>query len=339
MTLTRISDPSDLPHDEVHLILGQGNTPVVQFSKPVYTEKMLRELDGLCHEFGERIELRFYGHYTTGFDAEALGYLPHVRNLSVDCLTKISGVESLYSLAELKKLSFGVYDFDEPDLIAKLNLGHLRTLTVSETRKKNIHIAPIAAAARLERLYIVGHTHGIDAIAQLPRLNSLVLSQFPKKQKLGFIAGCQSLLELELILGGRENIDEVESTSIESLSVVRIRGLNSLGELNRFPALKHLRLEDQIQLQSFSLSGVHLERLTVANCKHLGEIDHLLTIETLQEFRASRTSLDLESLKTAEWPKSLRVLALYSGSSKWNQECRQLLDARGYSEWSPQAGI
>ncbi len=68
------------------------------------------------------------------------------------------------------------------------------------------------------------------------------------------------------------------------------------------------------------------------NCKSLEQIQGLETLEELVEFRAARTKLDLQALLERQWPQSVEVLALYSGSQKWNVAAREALNRRGYRE-------
>jgi hypothetical protein len=112
-----------------------------------------------------------------------------------------------------------------------------------------------------------------------------------------------------------------------------VRGLETVGSLYRFPRLQNLHVEDQLQIQCIDLSGALLRRVLLLNCKTLIRIDGLELLERLFELRVLRTKLDLDALAQRDWPASLSVLALYSGSRKWDDATRAMLDQRGYREF------
>jgi hypothetical protein len=88
-----------------------------------------------------------------------------------------------------------------------------------------------------------------------------------------------------------------------------------------------------LQIQSIDLAGASLRKVLLMNCKSLAKIDGLEHLDELFELRVSRTKLDLDALAQRDWPPALSVLALYSGSRKWNDATRVILDRRGYREW------
>jgi len=211
-------------------------------------------------------------------------------------------------------------------------LAQLTSLTLGENRKRNIDLAALEGGRFLKQLFIQGHAKNIDVVANLPSLQSLSLSAFAKTNRLDFIAPIATLRELMLILGGRADVDDLSSASLEILQIVRVRGLASFGDLARFPALTALRVEDQLQLTSLDLSGAQLERLWLYNCKKLAVLRGLELQSRLREFCASRVALDLDALRDRNWPPTMRSVSLYSGSKKWNDEVRTTLAARGLAE-------
>lgn len=333
MHIERITDPVLIDREEISAIIARGATPVVQFSAPGYTPELLKALDELCATFGPQIQIRFYGHYREGFDAAVLLYLPSVRCLLVDCLTQIENEDCLWRLPKLEQLSFGVFEFDRPDFLSGFALERFTGLTLVETRKRNLDLAPLARCGRLTELFINGHTRNIAILAALPGLTTLTLSAIPKRQDLAFVDEVTRLRSLSIFLGGRETIDEINHPDLEKLHIARVRGLASLGVLGRFPALRRLLVEDQLQLREISLCGTHLQELGLINCKNLARIDGLDQQGELAHFRTARTALDLDYLLNRSWSPSMQVLALYSGSEKWNRAAREELDRRGYHEF------
>ncbi|HEX8239820.1 MAG TPA: hypothetical protein VF574_08795 [Allosphingosinicella sp.] len=327
----RITDPPKVDAGMVRALVGSGGSATIQFSKAVYSPELLRRVNLLCAEFGDSLEVRFYAHYGSCFDASALAHLPDVRWLSVDCLTQIRNEDELGGLRSLTRLSLGVYELDRPAFLETLSGAQLRHLTLTETARRNLDLAPIAKWRELRTLYVEGHVRNIELVAGLPNLDSLTLRAMPKHQSLAFLADCAGLRSLTLVLGGRSLIEELAHPDLESLSVVRVRGLESIGSLHRFPSLRRLKIEDQLQIRCLDVSGgTGLHSLQLSNCKNLEEIRGLGNLGRLRELRVSRTKLDLDALVRREWPPSLETLGLYSGSQKWNDAARAILDSRGY---------
>jgi hypothetical protein len=289
-------------------------------------------LNEACGQVQDRLQVRFYGHYGTRFDAALLRHLPEARDVSLDCLTEIVNEDEVGRLPKLKYLRFGVFELNRPDFLQTIDLGRLKRLVLAANRKRNIDLSPLAQCGPLEELFVQGHSKGIDAIAKLPHLHKLGLSAYAKTLSLGFISSISTLKELTLILGGRVNLHDLSSTTIVTLQILRVRGLARLGDLSRLPALVALRIEDQLQLSRLDLRGANLERLWLFNCRTLAEIPGLELQQRLREFCASGVALDLDALRDREWPPTIRSVSLFSGSKKWNDAARGRLNARGLAE-------
>lgn len=326
----RINNPVRLDQRAIADEVARLNRPVVvQFSESPISARILQEVDQLCDHFGENLEVRFYGHYGGHFDATLLRHVPSVQRLTVDCLQAISNADEVGKLPLLSHLRFGVYDFSDRDFLASLDIARLESLSISENRKRDIDLSPLAHAETLKRLYIEGHTSGIQHITEVPHLSDLVLRACPKSQSIGFVNNIRSLKKLELVLGGRQSIDELAHPQIETLQILRVQGLQSLGNLARFPALRHLRVEDQIKLHTIDLAMANLLRISVSNCKALTEIEALNCQTELEELFIARTAADVERLMHAKWPDSLRCLGLFKNSRKWVDQMTTAVEARG----------
>ena len=80
----RLDNPTAIDRDAIVRILDRGAQPTVQFSKPASSE-MLRAVDGLCQEFGDRLEVRFE---PPGADVIGVAMLtPHHRAFSANLAT------------------------------------------------------------------------------------------------------------------------------------------------------------------------------------------------------------------------------------------------------------
>lgn len=332
MLENRITDPKKVSRKHLDEVLGRGVNPTIQFSKSSYSTRFLKKVNKLCSEYGDKLEVRFYGHCAGTFDASVVRHLPDAQWLSVDCLLHISNEDEIARLQNLRKLSFGVYYFDNPGFLATLDLAQIRRLALSDVKKKNFDLAPLAQCEELDEFFLNGHTKNIAAISRLPKLRVLSLGSIAKRRTLEFVNEIPNLKKLTVILGGRENIDEIEHSGLSDLAVLRVKALSSLGDLSRFPNLRRLHVEDQIQLRSVSLEVSGLEEVSIHNCKNLEQLIGLLKLKQLRAFRTSRTKLDLESLLDANWPESMESVAIYGSSQKWNKRARKVLDEKGYRE-------
>jgi hypothetical protein len=326
----RVTDPATLSSAQIVKACARHGQLVVQFSNSnAYDTRSLKALNEACSTEAHRLEVRFYGHYQTGFDASVLAALPEVRTLSIDCLHHITNEDELGRLPNLKSLSFGVFEFDRPDFPASLPLGSLEQLALIETRKRNFNLSALAKCVALRELFINGHSKGISAIATLPRLGKLTLSGYAKTGVLDFIKTMPALESLTLVLGGRPDIDDLTSDTLKTLQILRVKGLSSLGDLSRFPALCALRIEDQLRLDRLDLAGADLQRLSLFNCRNLAELPGLEKQNQLREFSASGVAFNLNDLRTFDWPPATSSVHLFSRSRKWNDDTAAHLASRG----------
>jgi hypothetical protein len=329
-----IDNPVAVSRHQIDAILDRGWIPTIQFSKPGQQTSLLRSVNELAAHYGERLHIRFYGHYSDIFDAAILADLPDVRWLSVDRLMEIRNARCIGEAPKLKKLSFGVYRFADDGFLNSLPLERLTELAVWETDRQTLDLAPLARARAVERLTISGHKKGIAVIASLPELTQLELWRMPRNQDLAFLGQAPSLRELRLLLGGRTSFEEFSHPGLEALTIEYVQGLSTIGPLERFPQLRLLEVRHQGLLRTIDLAGVSLEKLVIMDCKNLEVISDLTAQGQLRELRIARTKIPLDPLLRQVWPPSLSVVGLYNRSQRWNVQARAILDARGYSEYA-----
>src|SRR5208337_841257 len=106
-----------------------------------------------------------------------------------------------------------------------LDLSRFTHLSLSENKRRNFDLSPLASAASLEQLFVQGHDRGIEAISGLPRLAEVSLSGFPKRHDLAFLNSLKTLRSLLLILGSRASIAEFRHSELRSLRIVWVRQL------------------------------------------------------------------------------------------------------------------
>jgi hypothetical protein len=339
MMTERLNDPPSLDYAYIEHILDSGKGVTIQYSKPGYSAGQIAAVDDLCKKHGDRIEVRFYGHYSGSFDASYLKLLQNVQWLSIDCLDSMVGVENLFELSELRTLSLGVFKLNDPEILSRIPSQKLRTLWLCETQRSVLDLSHLVRFQNLTRLHLAGHRRGFETLRELSKLSDLSLRSLSKSQPLGVLSGIPSLRKLELTLGGRAKIDEFRHGELEELAIVRVLGFESLGDLSRFPKLKVLRIEDQIRLKSLDLSTAssHLERLLLLNCKGLERIGQVGHLSGLKELRISGTKIEFDTLLATKMPPTLRTFGFYTASLKANDAYRAKLNALGFDEFTPRA--
>jgi protein phosphatase 1 regulatory subunit 7 len=252
-----------------------------------------------------------------------------VANLAVDCLHRAVAVDALSELTELESLDLGVYEGVPIDILDSKNFFGLKALSLSESKGRKLDLSPLSKYANLQKLFVAGQGKGIDAIGSLNSLESLGLSMIGKKFELAFISKLPVLRRLKLLLGGRENLNEIASPSLERLEVCRLQGLMAI-ELSNFPRLTEVDIEDQPRMTTLDLTG--LERLTrfrLANCPHVSVLSGLSSLHGIKAIHIYRTALDFERLLSDGLPRTLEKFNFYSMSAKQDRSIQEKLASLG----------
>lgn len=307
---------------------------IVQFAKAEqYDGERLSQLDTLCARFGERLNVRFYSHYPgSAFDARVLLALPHVQSLSLDCLDALEHYEAIGSLPLLREFALQVISADLPELLSLPNLKHLQQLRLSLDKGPAIDLAPLAAMPELHSLSLSVQSHHLDVLSQCPGIRHLDLHRMPAKTPLGMVAGMTGLSSLSVTFGSREQMPELRNPCLKELEIMRVRGLNHL-DLDGFPQLQVLQIEDQAQLSRLALGDTpHLRRLRLANLKALTELSGLKTsnIADLRIIKAPQ--MDLLTLIDSQLPPSVQHLKLLSGKRAVDKQLEARQQQRGIPE-------
>ena len=328
----RIHNPASIDAAALRAAIDADGKVIVQFGEHVDATPLLADLDALAAACGAALEIRFFGHHFTPFDAAILRALPHAANLSLDCHTSAVNLQTLGELPHLRRLQLGVYEMQEHDILALANLRTLEYLSLGETRKASIDLAPLRHWPRLAQLHTTGHVKNIGAITALPALAKLSLSQVKSRDEVDFISAMPALAQLRFILGGRASIAHVTAPLLEELEVVRVRGLEDVGDLGRFPRLRRLSVEDQIKLAQLRLGeNPALAWLVLRNCKTLERLHGVASLPALRELAVYLTRLDVDALLADGLPPALRNLTLATGKRKRDAEIKAQLAALGYA--------
>jgi hypothetical protein len=329
----RFNNQQNIDEEQLAAIIASNKSiPVIQFSEQsAYDGRVLGILNNLCQRFGAKIQVRFYGHYGGEFDCHWLRQIPEVRSLAIDCLMHAANIDDLNQLHNLEELTFGVYEADLPRLLEMSSLAGLRKLVLVDNRRNNIDLAPLATFSCMENLTLCGHTHHIEALANVGSIRRLALNQIRKNVRLDFIRSMSGLEALSIMLGGRLNLDEVSNERIADLHVIRVRGLEKIN-LEGFPSLVGLHVEDQLQIKTLGLEpATKLRRLTIFNCKQLHVLAGIQVLGQLEHLWLGRTSIDPGKF-LALLPKALRAVSLSGYGSKRDQVLKERLRSLGYAE-------
>ncbi|MDN2712452.1 hypothetical protein O0880_23830 [Janthinobacterium sp. SUN118] len=326
-----IQNPEHIDATAIRAAIADGKQVLVQFNTLGEPEPLLADLDALAATCGTALTIRIYGYDPRVFDTRILRALPHVASLSIDCHRNALYLETLGELRHLKRLSLGVYELAQADILQLENLRGLEHLHLGESAKDNIDLAPLRHYAHLSSLTIEGHHQHIDTLAGLPALHDLSLYRIKNKVALDFVSGMERLRQLKLQLGGRESLADIEAPLLEQLEVIRVRGLQQLGDIGRFPLLQALWVEDQIKLRQVVLGpNTALERLNLHTCKTLDSLPGLAALPALRQLSASETLLDVDAL-LQDLPASLTHVRLRTGKKTRDDAIAAQLAERGYS--------
>jgi hypothetical protein len=327
----RINDPKTIDSDYIDKELKDGKHVIVQFSDKTFNDKMLSQLNDICDKYDSSFGVRFYGNYSGSFDFKTLLKIPNVKCLYVDCMTKADNISTLAELQNLQKLSLGVFELRETEILDSKNLKGIEELILIETKTKAFNLDYLKDYRNLKLLIIGGHTKNIDSIGELTDLEFLSFNSV-KHVPIHFVNKLKNLKTLNFILGGRDNINEIEENNIENLNITWVRGFNDLSSISKFNNLKTLHIEDNIQLNKiqFDREFPSLIDLKILNCKTLDSLIGLDNLKALNELVIYKTNLDFENLINQKLPKTLDTFVFCTTKTKIDKEIKERIIKQGY---------
>ena len=327
----RINNPEKIDKYLIETELKAGKLVIIQFSDRIYTDKILNELNNLCSVFGDNFVIRFYGHYQSSFDCKTLSKLPNAKAIYLDCLLKADNLEFLTGLKNLSRLSLGVFELTDTEIFKALNFLNLKELIIGETKTKGINLEYLKNYKDLSFLIICGHTKNLEVVGNLANLEYLGLNSI-SKVSLTFINRLKKLKSLHIILGGRENINEIEENEIETLEIVRVRGFNNFNSVSNFKKLETLLIEDQAHLKElvFTKGTQTLKDLRLVNCKTLNALEGLENLSNLNKLSIYKTDIQFDKFVNQVFPGSLKVFTFGTSKNKVDKEIRDRLIKLGY---------
>ena len=325
----RIHNPNEIDFNSIETDLKKEKHVIVQFSNNQYTDDMLSQLNEFSSKHDENFGIRFY---MNRFDCATLSKIPNVKCLYVDCTMKADNIEQIRELQYLKKLSLGVYELEDTEILNSENMYRLKSLSLSETKTKSLNLEYLRYFEKLQNLFIGGHSKNIDTIGELSNLECLRFHGLNKKVQVSFVNKLKKLKSLEFSLGGRENINEIEENEIEELEITWVRGFNDLGNISNFKKLRKLCVDRNIQLKKihFDQQFPLLEDLRIINCKTFNSLKGLENLPTLKKLMICGTELDFDEVINQKLSDYLEIFNFTSTKKSINDIIKNKLKEKGY---------
>lgn len=330
MKINRIINPTELNIIEIkNKILTEENEIIIQFDEDVYSDEILSEINNLASSLNKNLVVRFYGH-KKGFDCKVLLKIDKVKNLSIDCLEKVRNSQALSKLKYLKVLRFGVETFKETEILKFDNLKKIEELNLYNNYKLNLEY--LKEYSNLKTLMLSGKFANINSVSSLNSLETLFLNSINKNIDFKFVNKLENLKKLHIGFGSRENINEITNQNIEDLTILRVRGLNTLSNVSHFRKLKKLEIRDQAQVLEiiFDVEMKDLKMLSINNCKKIQKIegfDKLNNLKIIGLLRLPKIKFDY--FISQKLPKTLEHINFYT-ETKQDKEIKEKIRELGY---------
>jgi hypothetical protein len=285
------------------------------------------------------VEIRVYGHYSTGCDLSFVRLLTNVRRFAADCLMRARGVEAIAAMSRLESLSLGIYDLKDFSVLERVS-SSLTTLRLGATRSKKPSLAPLSRFPSLRVLYLEGHNKDIEVLRALSELEDVTLRSITTAD-LTYLAPLPNLWSLDLKLGGIRSFKGIEGKpGIKYLELWQVRELRDIHVVGTLPDLQNVFLQSLPHIRAIPLlrHSAALRRIVVENLRGLDDFTALETAPALEEFALidGKNQTPHQLLPVLNNPSVQRVRAHF-GSDRKNQEFVGLRKAYGKADlesWS-----
>lgn len=325
------TNPQVIDEAQIAAELDRGRSLRIQFSDPkAYNPSIFAQVNACCERFGNKITVRFFGHYKDELDGEVLKQLPAVRMLIIQ-VTRARNIEAAGELEHLEEFGIGVFEGDYPRILEEPGIQRVRSLILIDTRRNNVDLAPLSSFANLNELIVCAHARNIDVLGGLHTVRRLSLNQIKKTVRLPWVRSMAGLRDLTILLGGRTDIDEVMHDGLERLRVDRVRGVERI-DLGAFPALSKFHMEDQLHVPGLELSPVRstLRSMTIWNCKNFKYLRGIEKMTGLEFLWVGKTKVQPEPM-IAALPSCLREVTFAGYGQKRDAAIRTSLQERGFA--------
>lgn len=203
--------------------------------------------------------------------AENLSFLPRCQSLKHISVQYARGME------------------EELDFSPLYDLPYLETLNIAEpVSVQNKQIAIHIDFSKLQNLRNVSVcTNDLLNYSQLPKLETISLSNNKRHKDLSGISDSPFLKQIELLLCNTRSLDGIGKYPIQSLSLSHLRSMEDISELNHCSdTLRALSIEACGKISDFSClyDLRNLEHLNLIGSNHLDSLDFLRNMPNLKTF-------------------------------------------------------
>jgi hypothetical protein len=293
-----------------HFDLDRGD---IVIDEMIARDEYLDRIQQACAEQGKNLTIRFYDHLDHVFDASLLDALDEIRSLAVEVVGGIAHPEAIGRLPRLAKLTYSPRGRTRADMLDVMRVQRLEHLTIGDTATPLLDLTPLREAGSLHTLRLLAQGAKIEAIGECAGLTEL--SMHPTDRvSLGFITRLQRLEVLKFSLGKTKSIADIGSLpSLRDLSFNEVHMLEELGDLQRFPRLRRLQIDDQRRLKTLKVGprNVELEHITASGIDSIEGLSALPALKSLYLFngglRVDPSRLPPTLTHFAMPPKSMRA--------------------------------
>jgi hypothetical protein len=331
---TRAAFDETVTESDLRQLAERPEVTTLQSSSPV-SDQVALLLNETFFAVRPDVEFRIYGHYGTVCDLSFAKHLTNVRRFAADCLMQASDVEAIAAIPRLDALSLGIFELRDFRLL-ELMAPTLTTLHLGATRSAKPRLDALGRFTSLTTLWIEGHSHGLEVLADLHGLEELTLRSTTTSD-LRYLAPLRRLWSLVITLGGIRSFAGIEDKDcIKYLELCRIRELKSADIVAALPTLQHLWLQDLAHLTGLPPldRSVELRRVALLNLKAFADFTAFEALPSLEEF----AFIQGQKQEPSQLVPVLRNPALrgangHFGNKRKDTEFARLRDAHGKDAW------
>jgi hypothetical protein len=167
-----------------------------------------------------------------------------------------------------------------------MDVARLTSFTLGETSTPPIDLSPLGEAKSLRTLRLLAQGKNIEAIGNCASLLELSLHP-PRNVSLEWINRLQQMEVLKFSLGSLQSMEAIGPLPrLRDLSFNEVHTLESLGDLQRFPALQRLQISYQRRLKELWVGPGNsaLEHITVDGIDCIHGFSKLPALKSLWSF-------------------------------------------------------
>ena len=142
----------------------------------------------------------------------------------------------------------------------------------------------------------------------------------------------KGLETLHILLGGRNDVNEIEISSIKELVIDLVIGFNDISGILKLKNLEKLRLSLLKQLKTIKIESPNasLKDLWISGCKDLKSIEGFDKLKALIELSLVETAIAFDDFLKLPLPKTLKVLYFCTFKERKDKEIRSVIKSLGY---------